>query len=417
MFRLESGRAVASVARALGDLDLAEEAVQDAFAIALQRWPKDGLPDNPGAWITTTARHRAIDHLRRERRYEDKLAVLEREARAVGGSSTRHRPDGSHSVNEYPDDRLALIFACCHPALSREAQVGLTLRALGGLTTREIARAFLESEATVAQRLVRAKRKIREAVIPIAVPRPAPLPERLRAVLAVLYLVFNEGYLATEAATLTRADLCTEAIRLERMLVELLPGEPEAIGLLALMLLQDSRRAARVGEQGELVLLADQDRTRWDGAEIEEGLSLLMQALTTGRPGPYQIQAAIAAVHSEAREAGDTDWREIVALYDRLVAVDPSPVIQLNRAVAVSMANGAQAGLRLVDEIAAEGSLERYHLLHSVRAALLRRLDKRAEAADAYRRALALATNPVDQRFLRSELVQVTARAGESTVR
>jgi RNA polymerase sigma-70 factor (ECF subfamily) len=374
--------------------------VQEAFAVALERWPIDGAPRNPGAWITTTARNRAIDRLRRERRYADKLAVLEAEARRsaddLGDRSTIRR----HAMDEYPDDRLALMFACCHPALARDAQVALTLRTLGGLTTREIARAFLEPEATVAQRLSRAKRKIREAAIPIAVPPAGAIQERIAVVLAAVYFVFNEGYLATSAETLTRADLAAEAIRLGRMLVELLPDEPEAIGLLALMLLHDSRRAARVDEQGEMVLLADQDRGRWDRHQIREGLGLLGHALAIGRPGPYQVQAAIAAVHADAREAADTDWTEIVALYDRLVAMSPSPVVALNRAAAVSMRDGPEAGLRLIDALARDPQLDRYHLLHSARGSLLRRLGRAPAAAAAYRRALDLATNPVDRRFL-----------------
>ncbi len=346
----------------------------------------------------TTARNRAIDRLRRDRRYADKLVVLEADARR--GEQASAGGDGRHPVDEYPDDRLALMFACCHPALSREAQVALTLRTLGGLTTREIARALLEPEPTVAQRLSRAKRKIRQAAIPIAVPPPDALASRTAVMLAVLYLVFNEGYLSTDAETLTRPDLCAEAIRLARMVVRLLPDEPEALGLLALMVLHDARRAARVDERGELVLLPDQDRARWDRAAIEEGMELLMRGLATGRPGPYQIQAAIAAVHAEAPTAAETDWSEIVALYDRLLSLAPSPVVALNRAVAVAMRDGPEAGLRLADRLAADGQLARYHLLHSTRGALLERLGERERAADAFGLALELATNPVDRRFL-----------------
>lgn len=377
--------------------------MQEAFAVALERWNIHGVPDNPGAWITTTARNRAIDRLRRERRYADKLAVLEAEARReadhLRGAATGSTI-GPHAMDAYPDDRLGLMFACCHPALAREAQVALALRTLGGLTTREIARAFLEPEPTVAQRLSRAKRKIREAAIPIAVPPADALEERVAVVLATVYFVFNEGYLATSAETLIRADLTAEAIRLGRMLVELLPGEPEAIGLLALMLLHDSRRAARVDEDGEVVLLSEQDRDRWDRTEIDEGLDLLGSALSIGRPGPYQVQAAIAAVHAEAQLAEDTDWREIVALYDRLYAMSPSPVVALNRAAAVSMRDGPEAGLAVIDDLALDPHLARYHLLHSARGALLKRLGRRSAASEAYRRALDLATNPVDRRFL-----------------
>ena len=404
VFRRESDRAVASLARAVGDIDLAEEAVQEAFAVALERWPSSGVPDNPGAWITTTARNRAIDRLRRERRYADKLAILEHE------SAQRDEPEGAaaarHAVDEYPDDRLALMFACCHPSIAVDAQVALTLRTLGGLTTRQIARAFLESESTVAQRLVRAKRKIREAVIPIAVPPASAMPERLDAVLAVVYLIFNEGYLSTDAETLTRGDLSAQAIRLGRMTSGLLPDESEVLGLLALMLLQDSRRDARVDADGDLVLLGDQDRSRWDRAEIGEGLSVLARALAIGRAGPYQVQAAIAAVHAEAPAAEDTDWPEIVALYDRLMAMAPSPVVELNRAVAVSMADGPETGLALVDDLAGRGELDRYYLLHSVRAALLRRVGRNDDAAREYRRALELSTNPVDRRFLEKGIAE-----------
>jgi len=404
VFRRESDRAVASLARAVGDIDLAEEAVQEAFAVALERWPSSGVPDNPGAWITTTARNKAIDRLRRERRYADKLAILEHE------SAQRDEPEGAaaarHAVDEYPDDRLALMFACCHPSIAVDSQVALTLRTLGGLTTRQIARAFLESESTVAQRLVRAKRKIREAVIPIAVPPASAMPERLDAVLAVVYLIFNEGYLSTDAETLTRGDLSAQAIRLGRMTSGLLPDESEVLGLLALMLLQDSRRDARVDADGDLVLLGDQDRSRWDRAEIGEGLSVLARALAIGRAGPYQVQAAIAAVHAEAPAAEDTDWPEIVALYDRLMAMAPSPVVELNRAVAVSMADGPETGLALVDDLAGRGELDRYYLLHSVRAALLRRVGRNDDAAREYRRALELSTNPVDRRFLEKGIAE-----------
>jgi RNA polymerase sigma-70 factor, ECF subfamily len=368
----------------------------------------DGTPANPGAWITTTARNRAIDRLRRERTYADKLATLEAEARRSPGDAS---VGGARRdvMDDYPDDRLALMFACCHPALAREAQVALTLRTLGGLTTREIARAFLEPEPTVAQRLSRAKRKIREAAIPIAVPSPDALQDRIAAVLAALYFVFNEGYLATSAATLTRPDLAAEAIRLARLVVSLLPREPEAIGLLSLMLLQDSRRAARTDADGEMVLLSDQDRSRWDRPEIEEGVALLGRALALGRPGPHLVQAAIAAVHAEARTADETDWDEIVALYDRLLAMTGSPVVALNRAAAVSMRDGPEAGLRLIHELASDPQLDRYHLLHSARAAMLDRLGDRAGAAEAFRRALELATNPVDRRFLQRRLAEVSS--------
>ena len=400
LVRRESGRAVASLARALGDLDLAEEAVQEAFAVALVRWKAGGQPDNPGAWITVTARNRAIDRLRREKRLSEKVAVLEREAARAAG-------DDEGESDLYPDDRLALMFACCHPALSTEAQVALTLRSLGGLTTKEIARAFLQPEPTIAQRLVRAKRKIRDAGIPIRVPREGILEERTEAMLAVLYLVFNEGYLSTESETLTRVELSAEAIRLARLVADQLPREPEALGLLSLMLLTDARRPARVDASGDLVLLEDQDRSLWNRGQIDEGTELLGRALALGRPGPFQLQAAIAAVHAEASRPEDTDWDEIVALYGRLSAMAPSPVVDLNRAAAVAMASGPERGLDLIDRIEARGELANYSLLHSARADLLRRMGRNPEAAAAYGRALELATNPVDRRFLERRLAEL----------
>jgi RNA polymerase sigma-70 factor (ECF subfamily) len=407
LYRSESGRVLATLVRLLGDLDLAEESMHEAFAAALDTWPKTGIPDKPRPWLISTARFKAIDGIRRKARFDgaqgDLVAHMESRVHDAPGEHEEIRDE------EIEDDRLRLIFTCCHPALPPEGQVALTLREVCGLTTEEIARAFLVTPATLAQRIVRAKTKIREASIPYEVPASQELPERLGAVLQVIYLVFNEGYSAAAGAEVTRAELTGEAIRLGRLLTELQP-EPEVIGLLALMLLQESRRAARTSPSGELILLENQDRSLWNRLQIAEGVALVEKALSSRRFGPYTLQAAIAAVHAEAESAVATDWRQIVALYNQLVRIQPSPVVHLNRAVAIAMRDGPDAGLAHIDAVMEQGELANYYLAHSARAELCRRLGRTAEARASYEKALALTQQEPERQFLQARIRQLSTR-------
>lgn len=400
-YRNESRRVFASLVRLLKDFDLAEEALHEAFAAALEQWPRDGVPENPRAWLVSTGRFKAIDAIRRRGQFDELKPAVAIRQHAIAHSNT------SRADEPIEDDRLRLIFTCCHPAIDTKVQVPLTLREVCGLTTEEIASAFLTAPATMAQRIVRGKAKIRDAGIPFSIPAHEDLPERLGGVLSVIYLVFNEGYAASSGSSLTRADLSGEAIRLGRLLVELLP-DPEALGLLALMLLQDSRRLTRVDAQGDIVLLEDQDRSRWNRTYINEGLQLIFRVMSTRSFGPYSLQAAIAAEHARAPSASATDWRQITALYDALLGINPSPIIELNRAVAVAMRDGPQAGLEILNAILQRGELVQYHLAHAARADLLRRLGRFDEAQEAYRIALSLTDQEAEQRFLSRRLSQMT---------
>ena len=411
IYRQESGRVLATLIRLLGDFDLAEEAAQEAFATALEQWPQQGIPTKPSAWLVSTARHKALDVIRRRTRFQGKQEELQRLAELqVENGRDAESEDVMLSHVLQSDDRLRLIFTCCHPALKIEAQVALTLRTLCGLTTEEIARAFLSPLPTTAQRLVRAKQKIRDARIPYRVPPMDELAERLAAVMLVVYLVFNEGYNAASGDALVRRDLCAEAIRLGRLLCELLPQEAEARGLLALMLLHDSRRDTRAGANGEMLLLKEQDRSQWNREQIREGLALVESALRSAPPGVYSVQAAIAAVHARAERAENTDWAQIAGLYDVLLRLQPSPVIELNRAVAVAMAEGPAEGLRLLDELEMRGELRGYHLLSAARGDLARRLCQWSTASDAYRQALALVSNETERRFLARRLAETESQ-------
>jgi RNA polymerase sigma-70 factor, ECF subfamily len=405
VFRQESGRILATLIRIAGSFDRAEEAMQEAFATAVANWPTKGVPDNPGAWLTSVAHRKLVDYARRERTRREKQEPLQYETPTAYELDTTMLEAETHI---FPDDRLRLIFTCCHPALHQEAQVALTLRTLGGLTTSEIARAFLLPEPTLAQRLVRAKRKISEARIPYEVPPREQLAERLNSVQSVIYLVFNEGYSATAGDSLIRRELCSEAIRLSRTLCELLPDEPENLGLMALMLLHDSRRDARMDQHGKLVTLEEQNRSLWHREQIHQGIALLNRALRMRQAGPYQLQAAISAIHAEAASTAETDWHEIAAIYLELMRRTPSPIVALNHAVAVAMSDGLEQGLAQIDMVGASGHLENYHLFHAARADILRRLGRKPESAEAYAAALRLATNKVEQDYLRDRLKQVT---------